>query len=212
VPHKEAVIPFLDELTPAAAAARAVNTIAVRAGGSLLGHSTDGPGFLADLREHEVAATRALVIGAGGAARAVVHALAERGVEVAVAARSVERAELLCDELRRTGPGLASLSAYAFPGALAALAPKADLIVNATSLGLHEGDELPWDPAAPLSSGQVVYDLIYNRETPFLRLARERGARAIDGLGMLVHQGAAAFELWTGQAAPVGVMRRAATG
>ena len=86
------------------------------------------------------------------------------------------------------------------------LAAEADLIVNATSLGLHEGDPLPWDAFVPFRPGQIVYDLIYNRPTELLALARSQGAAAIDGLGMLVHQGARAFELWTGVAAPVEVM------
>jgi shikimate dehydrogenase len=105
------------------------------------------------------------------------------------------------------------LSAHRFPDALPSITgatPRPDLIVNATSLGLHEGDSLPWAEGAEFGPGQIAYDLIYHRETEWLKLARSSGATANDGLGMLVHQGAAAFELWTGVRAPVDVMRAAA--
>jgi len=209
VPHKSAVLPFLDELTSIAAAIGAVNTIVVRPDGTLLGDNTDGAGFLADLqsqianRKSQIA--RVLVLGAGGAARAIVYALAEAGTTIAVVNRTPARAEELCQTVRRTLPA-ALVSAHPFPDALPELAARADLIVNATSLGLHPDDPLPWDPAIPFRPGQIVYDLVYTRRTPFLALAESCGARAIAGLGMLVHQGARAFELWTGREAPVEVM------
>lgn len=254
VPHKPALAALMDELTPIAAAIGSVNTIVIRPDGSLLGDSTDGYGFLMDLRAHGVAVggwrseiggwrsdggssgagqangasaeapqvaqalrrpfpaaprRRALVIGAGGAARAVVYALAEAGARVAIVNRTVAAAA----ELRRiVGQALptAEISAHPFPAALPALAADADLIVNTTSLGLHgDEDPLPWDAAAAFRPGQVVYDLIYHVRTPLLKLADAAGAQAIDGLGMLVHQGARAFELWTGRAAPVEIMYRA---
>ena len=130
-----------------------------------------------------------------------------------VCARRAGQAEELLRAVAAALPDAAGrLAARAFPDDLPALAEEADLIVNATSLGLHEGDPAPWTPAARLRPGQVAYDLIYNRKTEFLRLAAEQGAQAIDGLGMLVQQGARAFELWTGMAAPVDVMRAAAEG
>jgi|YNPNPStandDraft_1061719.scaffolds.fasta_scaffold09364_5 shikimate dehydrogenase len=220
VPHKAAVVPHLAELTPIAAAVAAVNTIVVREDGSLLGDNTDGAGFLADLRAHGIApgrpreagqstpCMRALVIGAGGAARAVAYALAEAGAEVAVVNRTLEHAVSLCTAITRALPE-AQISAHPFPSALARLAPDADLIINATSLGLHPADPLPWDPAVPFAPGQVVYDLVYTGRTPFLALAERHGARAIGGLGMLVHQGARALELWTGLPAPVEAMAAA---
>ncbi len=213
VPHKQAVMPHLDELTETAQAVGAVNTILVRPDGSLLGETTDGRGFLADLRAHEVRTDdHAVVIGAGGAARAVAFALAQAGGEVMVCARDVGKAGALCEAVRAALPG-ARVSAWRFPDELPRLTQTApDLIVNATSLGLHEGDALPWVEGAAIGPGQVAYDLIYHRETEWLRLARAAGATAIDGLGMLVQQGAAAFELWTGVSAPVEVMRRAAEG
>ncbi len=193
VPHKQAVIPFLDALTPIARAVGAVNTIVVRPDGSLLGDNTDGAGFMADLRL-PIADCRlpmALIIGAGGAARSVVYALAEAGATVAVVNRTLERAQDLCQSIIAALPDAAArLSAHPFPDALAGLAAEAELVVNTTSLGLHEGDSLPWDASVPFRADQVVYDLIYNRPTELLALARSQGASAIDGLGMLVHQGA----------------------
>ncbi len=225
VPHKQAVIPFMDELTPIARAVGAVNTIVVQPDGSLLGDSTDGAGFMADLRaqmangewqmangEWQIANSNwqmangkwrignVLVIGAGGAARAVGYALAEAGASVAIANRTSEHALELCQTIARALPDAADrLSAHRFPNALAGLAAKADLIVNTTSLGLHEGDPMPWDATLRFRLGQVVYDLIYNRPTELLALARSQGATVLDGLGMLVHQGARSAALWTGK-------------
>jgi shikimate dehydrogenase len=243
VPHKSGLVPLIrdcGELTPIAAAISSVNTIVIRPDGSLLGDSTDGYGFLMDLRAHGVEigksanegstvtpspchpvtrspVHRVLVIGAGGAARAVVYALAEAGARVAVVNRTVAAAAELCRIVADALPA-ADLSAHPFPAALPTLAADAELIVNTTSLGLHgDADPLPWAPAVvdattattAFRPDQVVYDLIYNVRTPLLRLAEAAGAQAIDGLGMLVHQGARSFELWTGCAAPVAVMYEA---
>ncbi len=212
VPHKQAVMPLMDELTATARAVSAVNTIVVGPDGRLTGDTTDGYGFLEDLEAHDVRqSTDALVIGSGGAARSVVYALAEAGSRVTVCARDVGKASALCEDMARVLPGAASrVSAAHFPVDLPRLAPNAALVVNATSLGLHEDEPLPWDKAARFRPDQVAYDLIYNRETEFVRLAASQGARAISGLGMLVHQGARAFEMWTGRTAPVDVMRAAA--
>jgi shikimate dehydrogenase len=119
---------------------------------------------------------------------------------VAVANRTAARAEELCQLISRALPGAAQrLAAHAFPADLPRLAPAADLIVNTTSLGLDTAtDPLPWDEAVSLEPRQVVYDLLYGA-TPLLALARSQGARAIGGLGMLVHQGARAAALWTGE-------------
>jgi shikimate dehydrogenase len=214
VPHKQAVMPLMDELTPIARAAGAVNTIVVRDDGSLLGGTTDGVGFLADLASHGVKPQgRVIVLGSGGAARSVVFALAEAGAEVHVVARSLDKAAALCQDIAAALPATASRPvAHLFPAALAELSAAAGLIVNATSLGLHADDPLPWLEGLRFRPDQTVYDLIYNRPTPLLARAQADGARGIDGLGMLVHQGAAAFELWTGVSAPVGVMAAAIRG
>jgi shikimate dehydrogenase len=226
VPHKQAVLPFMDELTPEAQAIGAVNTIVVRGDSSLLGHSTDGGGFLADLarllpplhpdgtlqpppwRTDEV--LRALVLGAGGAARAIVYTLVRAGATVIVLNRTYARAQELCRSLSDALPEEQrdSLEAGSWDW-IPHTARWADLVVNCTSLGLHEGDEMPWGPGVPLLPGQIVYDTIYNRPTELLAYARGRGATAVDGLGMLVQQGALAFEMWTGVPAPVDVMAAA---
>lgn len=203
IPHKSGVLPFLAEMSPIVRALGAANTLVIRDGGSLYGDNTDAHGFMADLRAHGVVVgpeTRALVLGAGGAARSVVYALAESGAAVTVANRTADRAEQLCKLIAGALPAAAArLQARAFPDGLAQLAAGADLIVNATSLGLHPGtDPLPWDAAVSFHPQQMVYDLIYGA-TPFLALARASGAQAIGGLGMLVHQGARAAALWTGE-------------
>jgi shikimate dehydrogenase len=228
VPHKAAVVPLMDELTPIAAAIGAVNTITVRPDGTLLGDNTDGGGLMRDLAEHGVevgqrmAADRPLrsekpdvtaplhhpvtaspchrviVLGAGGAARAVVYALAQAGVELTIVNRTLDKAQALCQTMGAALPGAADRLHAALPQALPALAAEAELIVNTTSLGLHAGDPLPWDAAIPFRRGQVVYDLIYNRPTELLALARAQGATAIAGLGMLIHQGALSAAQWTG--------------
>jgi len=217
VPHKEAVLAYLDEISPVARAIASANTLAVRPDGTIYGDSTDGAGFLADLRAHgvEPAGQNVLLLGAGGAARAVASALATAGAAVAVANRTLARAEVLCRTVQFAVPG-AQVAAFPLPGALAELAAAATLVVNATSLGLHgAGDVLPWDPSVPFRAEQVVYDLVYAPAagrrvlTPFLALAAAAGAQVIDGLGMLVRQGARSFEIWTGRPAPVEVMLRA---
>jgi shikimate dehydrogenase len=213
VPHKQAVLPFLDHIAPAAQAMRAVNTVIVEADGSLTGDNTDAPGFIADLRSHGVdpAGQHALVLGAGGSARAVVYGLAQAGVQrITVANRRIERAHQLLEDLR---PYLGAIpcAAVALPDGLVEVAD-APLIVNCTSLGMTPHVETtPWPRELPLRPGQTVYDLVYNPpDTLLLQQARQQGARAIGGLGMLIWQGALAFERWTGRPAPVEVMRAAA--
>jgi len=213
MPHKPAVMPHLDELTAAARTVGAVNTIIVREDGTLLGDTTDGYGFMADLAEHGVELSGpALVIGAGGAARTVTYALAEAGVPVAVCGLETDQAEHLCQATTcALSLPAGRLTAHSYPDALPGLARVARLIVNAKSLGMRDGDPAPWDPGVPFRPDQVVYDLVYHRPTAFLARAAADGARTINGLGMLVHQGARSFELWTGRPAPVDLMR-AATG
>lgn len=213
VPHKQAVLPFLDRIAPAAQAMRAVNTIIVEADGTLTGDNTDAPGFIADLRAHGVEAggRRVLVLGAGGSARAIVYGLAQAGAQqIIVANRSVERAHQLLHDLH---PFLgATTSVVALPDGLADVAAESTLIVNCTSLGMTpNAGTTPWPVELPLRADQIVYDLVYNpADTLLLQWARAGGAHAIGGLGMLIWQGALAFEHWTGQPAPVAIMRAAA--
>lgn len=214
VPHKEAVIPFLDEIDEWAAEAGAVNTI-VNQGGKLSGFNTDGYGFLRALRESanfEPAGRKTLILGAGGSARGVVQSLlrAESG-PLSIANRTLQRAETLAELARSAG-----VPADAIPlesRALEHAAANANLIVNCTSLGMRHG---PDETASPLHAQQIpastlVYDLVYNPEaTPLLSQATEAGAKTLGGISMLVYQGAASFEIWLNQPAPVAVMMAAA--
>ncbi len=211
VPHKQAVLPFLARVAGEARAIGAVNTLLLEGEGALTGwagHNTDAAGFLAALREagFEPAGATALVLGAGGAARAVVHALASAGCAVAIYNRTTARAA----ELAKMAAGRGPVRAVSSPDEVR---PDAvDLLVNATSLGMgaHAGAS-PWPAPLPLPAHWTVYDLVYRpAETRLLARARAAGAVAVGGLGMLVHQGALAFELWTGQPAPLEVMRAAA--
>ena len=215
VPHKEAVIPYVDEVDDLASTSGAVNTI-VNRGGRLTGHNTDGAGFLRALREvngFTPQGRRALVLGAGGAARGVVLALIREGVaHLTIANRTLSKAERLTQMARETGT---SCLAIPLDGhTLSGEAASADLIVNCTTLGMAHG---PDDTATPLGpehipSTALVNDLVYNPlESPLLRAAAQAGARVLGGIHMLVYQGAASFEMWTSRPAPVPVMLEAAT-
>lgn len=200
-PHKDVVFALVDERSDAATTMRAVNCVQL-VDGRLVGHNTDGDGFVDSLRVDaalDPSGMSVAVIGAGGAARSVVEALARAGAsDIAVVNRTPSRAA----EAAALAPGVGRV------GDLADVCA-AQLVVNATSVGLGT-DELSVDRDL-LQRGQVVADLVYHpRETALLRAASERGARPLDGLGMLVHQAARQFRLWTGLEAPVREMRRAA--
>ncbi len=214
VPHKEAVIPLVDDVDEWATAAGAVNTIVNRSG-TLSGYNTDGSGFLRALWEaanFEPRGRRALVVGAGGAARGVVLALAREGAEsITIANRTQDRARRLCRVAADNGLQAQHISLD--PKALAQAAASAELIVHCTTVGMAHG---PDEHRSLLSHDQIpptalVNDLVYNpQETPLLKEARRAGASLLGGLPMLVYQGAASLEMWTGREAPVAVMLEAA--
>ena len=213
VPHKEAVIPFLDQVDDWATTAGAVNTI-VNRDGLLSGHNTDGLGFLRALREgadFEPRGRDVLVLGAGGSARGVVYALARAGIaQLFIANRTVERAERLAALAIDSGVAAKALE---LSGA-AEVAKEVALIVNCTSMGMVHGPDETGTPlsASDIRSSVLVNDLVYNPlETPLLLEAGRAGAATLGGIQMLVYQGAASFEMWTEQDAPVGVMLEAAT-
>lgn len=192
IPHKEAAMLACDELTPTAKRAGAVNTICFVAG-RIIGDCTDGTGFCDNLSAHDVTiAGRAMVLGAGGAARAVAAALLDRGCEVVIANRTLERAEALVEAL---GGGEA-VAWYEWPSLLSGCS----LLVNATSMGMGGKPGLDWDAALrEAAPGLCVTDIVYTpRETPLLLAAQARGLRTVDGLGMLVHQARAGFRAWFG--------------
>lgn len=209
VPYKEKILPHLDRLEGAAADLKAVNTV-VRRGDRLIGHNTDMPAFLADLKRNKMdfESKPALVIGSGGAARSVVFGLVESGCSVALVAVIREQAESLAREL---GRGRVEVFGWK-DGEVAERARSAKLIVNTSPVGMWPNAEsTPWPQEIPLPDSACVYDLVYNPlETRFLREAGARGLKTASGLGMLVEQGAQAFELWTGRPAPRGVMMLAA--
>jgi shikimate dehydrogenase len=190
IPHKLAAHDLADELSDAARAIGAVNTLTFADDGRITGDNTDAGGLLDAIGE-PVSGT-ALVLGAGGAARAAAWALAQAGAEVTVWSRTPEHAAELAADLgvghsERPGPS--------------------ELMVNATSVGLRAGDTLD---GLPLVDARLVVDLVYGAEvTPVVRWAEERGARVVDGLEVLVRQGARSLALWTGEEPPVEVMRRA---
>ncbi len=210
IPYKETIAPLMDSLSPGAEGAGAVNCVAVD-GVRTVGHNTDGAGFLAALRELgglSPAGARVLLLGAGGAARAIGHALiAEGAASVTIANRSAARARALAAELG--GPASAAALDRA---SLEGPAARADLIVNSTSVGMSSGDRPGESPIPPelIPATALVNDIVYSPpETPLMLEARRRGARTLGGLPMLIYQGAEAFELWTGRAAPVAVMMEA---
>jgi shikimate dehydrogenase len=202
MPHKQDAAWACDDLTHEATVLGAVNVVVPTERGRLLGASTDGEGFVRALAEEGVdpSGRSVLILGAGGAARAITLALGAAGAQVTVAARRLESAE-----------SAAGLVAGAKTVLLPACDPgEFDVVVNATPLGMH-GEDGPID-ANRLNQGQFVVDTVYHpMETPFLAAARARGLRAANGLGMLVHQAALAFELWTGVDAPLDAMRAAAS-
>lgn len=208
VPHKVAVMPMLDQIAETARAAGAVNTI-INRNGHLLGENTDIHGVEASLREvrNDFKLAPTVLLGAGGAARAVVLALHALGVpEIIVANRNRTRAEQLATDLAGAPLTLITTDPAALHRALGQVA----ILINATSIGWRSG-EAPFDLdlLARLSPNALVMDLTY-RDTDLLVAARSRQLDVLDGLPMLVHQGARAFELWTGQPAPLAVMRQAA--
>ena len=201
IPHKEAALALADEASPAARAIGAANTLTFTPGGAIHADNTDAPGLLEALAPVcPPAGRRALVLGAGGSARAAVWALRDAGAEVSVWNRTAARAEALAQAL----------------GARAVAVPEdADIVVNCTSVGLSDSDTT--FKTFPLraddwSAGTCVVDMVYREGgTVLLAEARRRGAGAVDGLQILVAQGALSFERWTGTTAPRAAMRAAAT-
>lgn len=213
IPHKSAVIDHLDEIDDSVAALGVANTIVRTEDGRLQGHNTDGPGFLRSLAEHGhgVAGKTVTLLGAGGSARSVGYACAREGASrVVVVNRTVERAEGVA-ELVRDRAGLADVEALPLDATAEEAVSGADVIVDCTSVGMYPMHEVePVVPQAWLRPGQVVADLTYNPlETVLLRAARAAGADAVDGAGMLVHQGAISLSYWSGQEPPVETMRTA---
>ena len=214
IPHKEAAVPLMDRLDVSARFYGAVNTVKVEKG-CLVGYNTDADGFLVDLKEGRRLSPegrRVLILGCGGAGRALAVACAREGAaEIGLANRTAAKAAALAEDIGEHLPDVTSqidvLSGD--PEAWARYSRESDLVVQCTSAGLHLGDA-PLLPSAAFRPGQLVYDLVYTqRVTPTMRAALEAGADAMNGAGMLVHQGASAFAIWTGLRADTAAMRAA---
>ncbi len=201
VPHKESVIPFLDEIDQEAQDIGAVNTI-VNINGRLKGYNTDGRGFMESLKEAglSVKDKNVFITGAGGASKAVAYYLAREVSRLYIYDIDTRKADDLRDSLRRFSDNIYSVREMDY-------IKESHLIINATPLGVKEGDPSPV-PLNLLNKEHIVYDLIY-KKTALLRESSSLGCRTMDGLGMLLWQGVFAFELWTGMKPPVEVMRNA---
>jgi len=206
VPHKENVVPFLDEVSEEASFIGAVNTIR-NEGGMLTGFNTDGRGFMKSLSETgiDVSDKKVLLEGAGGAARSIGYYLCKEASEVCLYDAVTEKAEQLALHLNTLKGNACAIDTATFKSGR--FFSGTDIIINATPIGLKHDDPVPIDISL-LERSHVVSDLIY-KDTPLLQAASERGCRTMNGLGMLLWQGIFAFEIWTGEMPPIEVMRTA---
>lgn len=214
IPHKESVIEYLDEISERSRRIRSINTI-VNVDGHLRGDTTDGAGFVrsATAAWGKLDGCRTLLLGAGGSAKAVAFALAEIGCEIIVANRTRERAVEVVEGLREVFKAGKFRVADLNGQALGEEMPHIDLLVNTTSVGMHPDIDSIAAPAELLHPRLLVYDLVYNpARTQMIVEAESRGAKAMNGLKMLVYQGALSFEMWTGLEADVKVMEEAVIG
>jgi shikimate dehydrogenase len=208
IPYKQSIQNMVDRLTPLAAHIGAVNLLYMK-DGELIGDNTDCPAFLADLKNsfhiEESSARNALVLGAGGSARAVVYALHQKGWNVQVAARNKKQARDMITNL-----GITNIQALNLEKGELSLLREIHLVVNTTPVGMFPDSDLsPWPDGLQFPENSAVYDLIYNpSETRLMKSARKAGLGAVNGLGMLVEQAALSFEIWTGMKAPRAVMRQ----
>ena len=209
MPHKVKVCALLDEISDSAQTLEAVNCI-VNEGGKLKGHNTDGDGFI-DAVKHDagldVADKKVLIIGSGGSARSIIHSLGKAGArEIAVINRTKKKA---LDALELAG----SVGRLLAEDKISEAAEEADLVINATPIGMADTEETTNFPIEPnlLSKGQLAVDLIYHPiSTPWMEALKNRKVETYGGLSMLIFQAAKSFKLWTGEEAPVEVMRKAA--
>jgi shikimate dehydrogenase len=214
VPHKECIIPLLDEIDPAAQRIGAVNTVVNRQG-RLIGYNTDAPGFLHALRDTLDFSPRqkeVVLIGAGGAARAALVALAQEGAAtIVVANRTLGRAITLIESYRGEFPDCQMVATGLYADSIGGFLARADLVVNTSAIGLS-GESFPPAFIAALKPSSLIFDMVYTRKTagtPLVIQGKNAGHRAADGRSMLIAQGEEAFFLWTGTAPPNGAMQAA---
>jgi shikimate dehydrogenase len=214
VPYKEQVLSLLDGIDELASDIGAVNTI-VRRDACLIGYNTDAGGFLRALEEEgrfDPRGKRVTILGAGGVARAISFALVRAGVKsLTLFNRDIKRAERLATDLAALCAS--TIITVSNKGNFEEEVFSADLVMNCTPVGMKHGPAEGQSPLAFVSPKSLVYDVVYNPiKTPLLKIAEKAGARTLGGLSMLVYQGAASFELWTGQRAPVDIMLEQARG
>jgi shikimate dehydrogenase len=199
IPHKGSVIPFLDQIDPLAKEIGAVNTI-VNKNNKLTGYNTDATGALRTLNDVvQVNGKRCVILGAGGAARAIGYILKKNNANLMIANRSAERGKALCRSLDSDFIRLEEV-----------LDVEVDILINTTSVGMSPNAEFSPVSEDVLKPGMTVMDIIYNpRTTKLLQLASQNGCHIVDGLNMFIYQGAEQFKLWTGQEAPVDIMKKA---
>ena len=212
IPHKENALQYMDELGESASAIGAVNTVVVESG-KLKGYDTDVEGFLKSLSEDAdfmPCGKKVIVLGAGGAGRAICFALAEAKVsELIIANRTLKKAERLVSEIGQKFPDVKIKAVPFSSGSAGKEISSCSLLVNATPLGMN--GEIPVSNAECLHGGLTVYDLVYTpMPTPLLDEAGRKGAKTVNGLSMLVYQGAASFKLWTGREPSIDTMKQAA--
>jgi shikimate dehydrogenase len=211
IPHKVQVMPFLDNIDELARDIGAVNTV-INQNGELKGYNTDAAGFwrVLETAKVQLPGKKVVLLGAGGAARAIAFMLADKGADLTILNRNLEKAELLVDLITTTfGKSIPALELTS--DNLGLTLGETDILINATSVGMHPKNRETTVPAKLLKPNMIVFDIIYNpAKTRLLADAEKRGAKIINGVEMLVWQGAVAFELWTGKPAPVDVMREAA--
>jgi len=210
MPHKEAAIQYMDELEGFAENMGSINTVQIIEG-RLIGYNTDAYGFLSSLKKDagfDPKGKRVIIVGAGGAAKAVSHALANEGVsKIDIFNRTELRAIKLAESLRAKYKAI-DIKANGVIGVNAPVVAGADLIINATSVGMDKKDKCLPISTDGIHRGQLVFDLIYSpRKTAFMQEAETRGARTINGLGMLLYQGAAAFKIWIKLDPPIDFMK-----
>jgi shikimate dehydrogenase len=212
IPHKIKVVPFMDKLSPEAEFTGAVNTI-VRRENKLIGYNTDGEGFMKALEENKISPVEKniLLLGAGGASYGICRQLLLKGAKkITIANRTIEKAEDLQKHLmeKHISGNIETLPLETV--SLKSALKDTHILINATSVGMKEDDPVLVNEDCMGSSLETVVDIIYTpAQTKLLRIAKEKGIKIMNGLGMLLHQGALSFELWTGKKAPIEVMRKA---
>ena len=211
-PYKELVLPYLDRLTDDAKMIGAVNTISIDQNDLLVGHNTDHEGFIQDLYDHNIdlSAQDVLLIGAGGVAKAISYGLLKNGCkQLVIINRTKNKADELAYKLNDHFNN-AYISSDDFTNETIRKYCSASLIINATNIGM-QNDEMPWDNYTSFTKDQIVYDTIYNPyKTSLLSFANNCQAISINGLGMLIHQAALAFKIWTKKDAPLEIMKKTA--